>query len=132
MNHTAAISQVTIGSLMCGPAKRVWVLDPARVSDLKGKETTTQAYDAAVSKGACVYGTRFHNIFFDNCHSHVALVLNELEYDGKRNWNQLRVFKEIWMKGRWVQSRQALVVFGPVVFLLLVVCGAVILVKVLS
>lgn len=108
---------------MGGPAKRIWTLDPSEIHDLNGKETATEAYDAAVADGACVYGKRFHNLILDNCHSHVALVLNKLSYGGKTNWNQVRVFRAVWFKGRWVKRSDAAVVFGPCLVLVLVFIG---------
>lgn len=112
--------QVTVGSLMCGPAKRVWRLDPSDICELNGKETVQEAYDAAVAEGACVYGKRFHNLVLDNCHCHVALILNKLKYKGKSNWNQVRVFAAIWYNGGWIRRRQAATVYGPCLFLLFV------------
>lgn len=115
---------------MCGPAKRVWRLDRAEIYELNGKETATEAYDAAVAEGACVYGKRFHNPILDNCHSHVALVLNKLRYGGKTNWNQVRVFGAVWFEGKWVKRSHAAAVFGPCVFLVLVLIGVMVFVGV--
>lgn len=105
---------------MGGPAKRQWMLDESKITKTDGK-TPTDAFDDAVKHAACVYGKKFHNIFLDNCHNHVALVLNRIEYDGRSDWNQVRVFKSIWLKGKWASSRDRLVVFGPFLILLLVV-----------
>ena len=113
---------------MCGPAKRVWRLDPTKIKRTNNM-SPTEAYDAAVVNAARVYGKKFHNIIFDNCHCHVALVLNELEYDGRKNWNQIRVFKSIWFEGRWVSWSQCVHVWLPfaifVAFLVSVSCIAV-------
>lgn len=92
---------------------RAWKLEAERIHNLDSADNAIEAYNAAVAFGACVYGRRFHNIILDNCHSHVALVLNQLEYDGRTNWNQVRVFKNIWLKGRWVRGRDCAWVFGP-------------------
>eukprot|EP00177_Eucheuma_denticulatum_P007314 GFKZ01013313.1.p1 GENE.GFKZ01013313.1~~GFKZ01013313.1.p1 ORF type:complete len:119 (+),score=1.97 GFKZ01013313.1:519-875(+) len=105
---------------MCGPAKRVWKLDLDRVHNLHNAVNAAAAYDAAVSQGACEYGRRMHNLFWDNCHSHVAFVLNQLKYDGKTNWNMVRVFQCIWWRGSWVRSKDAALVFGPCLILLVV------------
>lgn len=99
---------------------RIWKLEPEQIHNLNGKNNATEAYDAAVVNGACVYGGRFHNLFLDNCHCHVALVLNQLAYDRRTDWNQVRVFRKIWLNGRWVRHRNCLRVFGPCLILVVV------------
>ena len=88
--------QVTVGSLMCGPAKRIWKLSPDKMNG---------DYDAAVAEVARIYGKRMHNIVADNCHSHVAEVLNRVQYGGRKDWNQARVAWSVWRHGEWRQSR---------------------------
>lgn len=125
--------QVTIGSFMCGPAKRVWKLDIEQItlhdsldSTTKDGTSTGQAldrtfmYDRAVAEGAKIFGKRMHNLFCDNCHSHVATILNLLRYEGRSDWNQFRVCWNIWMKGSWTSTRNAFIVFSPLLFLVTV------------
>lgn len=71
-----------------------------------------------------------HNIVCDNCHSHVALVLNHLKYQGRSDWNQVRLFAALWAHGKWVHPSQRVFVFLPFLILLTVVV-VVILVSVL-
>lgn len=73
--------RVTIGSFMGGPARRVWVLDSGRI------EGDMKIYDEAVRDGAQVYGKHVHNLVVNNCHSHVACVLNRMQYDGRSDWS---------------------------------------------
>lgn len=104
---------------MGGPAKRVWRLDRSKIRTV-GDKGVAEVYDAAVASAAITYGKKMHNLLFDNCHSHVALVLNELEYDRKRNWNMVRVFVAIWCRGRWVSAKDAVVVLLPVALVVLI------------
>ncbi|KAI0557305.1 transmembrane protein [Gracilaria domingensis] len=127
--------QVTVGSFMCGPAKRTWRLDVNEIRTTKeaslsprGKDqplSSAELYDHAVIDASRTYGKRMHNLVFDNCHSHVATVLNLLEYEGYSNWNQIRVFWRIWMRGKWTSKRQALIVFAPLLVVIAVVAGLV-------
>ncbi|PXF41817.1 hypothetical protein BWQ96_08465 [Gracilariopsis chorda] len=109
--------QVTIGSFMCGPAKRVWRLDLEQITTHDSLDSTTNdgegtgqaldsasMYDRAVAEGAMIYGKRMHNLVCDNCHSHVATILNMLRYEGRSDWNQLRVCWKIWMKAMLFKS----------------------------
>lgn len=120
------MAKVTVGSLMCGPAKRTWKLDKTKIHRLGGR-SAEEAYDAAVVSAACEYGKRMHSIVVDNCHSHVALVLNELEYDGRKNWNQVRVGWALWRHGRWVRKADAALSLAPSAVLVLVVCAIVLM-----
>lgn len=106
--------QVTVGSLMCGPAKRIWQLQEDRIMKRDGKYAL-ETYDAAVVQGACVFGKKMHRIVVQNCHSHVAFTLNQMQYDGRSDWNQLRVFLKLWTEGKWVSKRDAVYVFLPFV-----------------
>ena len=39
-----------------------------------------------------------HNLFCDNCHSHAAMAMNIMRYDGSENWNM--VWLAIYMLGK--------------------------------
>ena len=52
------------------------------------------AYDSAVRKSDETFKERMHNLCFNNCHHHVADILNLLKYEGKTNWTQVSVW---WM-----------------------------------
>ncbi|CAJ0955856.1 unnamed protein product, partial [Mesorhabditis belari] len=73
---------------------RYWLLDVLKVP---GK---AEAYDAAIDEASEVYKGRVHNLFCDNCHSHVALALNTMRYDGKTNWNMINLCFYMLVKGR--------------------------------
>ena len=55
---------------------------------------TPAEYDEAIKQADIVYRKRMHNIFCDNCHSHVARVLNNLKYKGRTNYTMIDVW---WM-----------------------------------
>ncbi|XP_017785275.1 PREDICTED: transmembrane protein 222 [Nicrophorus vespilloides] len=62
------------------PAK-YWMLDPSR------SRGGVSGWDAAVTEASDIYKLRPHNIFCDNCHSHVAMAMNMMQYSNKTNWN---------------------------------------------
>mmetsp|Transcript_31967 Transcript_31967/g.48936 ORF Transcript_31967/g.48936 Transcript_31967/m.48936 type:complete len:140 (-) Transcript_31967:22-441(-) len=51
-------------------------------------------FDAAIREADATYRKRMHNIFCDNCHSHVARVLNNLKYKGRTNYTMIDIW---WM-----------------------------------
>ena len=60
--------------------------------DLEG--VSPADFDEAVGKADAIYRKRMHNIFCDNCHSHVARVLNILKYKGRTNYTMIDIW---WM-----------------------------------
>lgn len=102
---------------MCGPAKRIWRLSPDKMcyqGDQKlENEACLRSYDAALKKVSLEYCNQMHNLVLNNCHSHVASVLNEIKYDGRCDWNQLRVFISLWRHGRWASKSAAIRTFAP-------------------
>lgn len=134
-SHIHQNKQVTVGSLMCGPAKRIWQLDPERIGNMERRgnlqrigidnntKSVEEMYNRAVRQGACDYGKKMHNLVTNNCHHHVADVLNLLQYDGRTNWSQLRVFGCIWTRGRWVSSSACLSAFTPSIIISIVAIG---------
>lgn len=68
-----------------------------------------------------------HQLLVQNCHSHVALALNEMAYDGRTDWNQMRVAWAIWRYGRFVNRSQWAHVFGPALVLVAIVVTAALL-----
>jgi len=44
-----------------------------------------------------------HNLCCDNCHSHVAMALNLMHYDGNTNWNMVKLAFMMLLKGRFVR-----------------------------
>ncbi|XP_037915901.1 transmembrane protein 222 [Hermetia illucens] len=79
-----------------GNPTRYLILDPYRV------EGGLTEWDESVSKASVVYGTRMHNLFCDNCHSHVAMALNTMQYRGKTNWNMVVLAFWMFLFGRYV------------------------------
>ena len=59
-------------------------------------------WDRAIEKGDNKYNMEEHNIFINNCHSHVAYVLNQLNYRGKNNYNMISIWWILITKGKYV------------------------------
>jgi len=59
-------------------------------------------WNAAVHASAQRFCQKTHNIFYQNCHSHVADTLNEMEYEGHSDWDELKVWWLITTKSEYV------------------------------
>lgn len=64
-----------------GRPTRYLRLDPTKVKGIN--------WDRAVYEASEEYKSRTHNLICDNCHSHVALALNLMEYKNMRSWNMV-------------------------------------------
>lgn len=92
---------------------------PTRYLQLHPKyvEGGTDAWDEAVSKASVLYGTRIHNIFCDNCHSHVATALSYMRYKDSTSWNMLILSMWLFGCGRYVGISGFLKTWLPFAFL---------------
>ncbi|XP_055856564.1 transmembrane protein 222 [Episyrphus balteatus] len=59
-------------------------------------------WDEAVSKASVLYGTRMHNLFCDNCHSHVATALIGMRYKNRTNWNMIILSFWVFFRAKFV------------------------------
>ena len=79
---------------------------PTRILRLnKNKINSTAAntsWDSAIYDASEIYKTRMHNICCDNCHSHVCTALDIMEYDGKSNWNMVKLCFWMFIFGEYV------------------------------
>lgn len=77
---------------------------PTRYLQLKPNKVAggADAWDLAVRDASDEYKTHAHNLFCDNCHSHVALALNTMKYDQRTNFNMFYLATVILFKGRYV------------------------------
>ena len=75
---------------------------PTKYIKMKLTEQEKYNWDRAIEKGDNKYNMEEHNIFINNCHSHVAYVLNQLNYKGKNNYNMVSIWWMLILKGRYV------------------------------
>ena len=66
-----------------------------------------------------LYSERTHKLFSDNCHSHIAVVLNEFKYMGRTNYSMVDVWWLLIRRGRYVSLLACLRTYA--VFCLLVI-----------
>uniref|UniRef100_A0A7E4VAW1 Transmembrane protein 222 n=1 Tax=Panagrellus redivivus TaxID=6233 RepID=A0A7E4VAW1_PANRE len=96
-----------------------WRLDLTKVNG--GPE----GYDRAVREASDEYKQHNHNLFCDNCHSHVALALNNMAYNGKTNWNMVSVAIYMLINGRFVGVSGFLKQYLPVIVIIAVILSCV-------
>uniref|UniRef100_A0A1Q3F8Z0 Protein with signal anchor n=1 Tax=Culex tarsalis TaxID=7177 RepID=A0A1Q3F8Z0_CULTA len=70
-------------------------------------------WDESVSKASVVYGTRMHNLFCDNCHSHVGMALSLMKYKQYTNWNMVVLAFWMFFAGKYVGLKGFLKTWTP-------------------
>ena len=75
---------------------------PTKYIKLELTEQEKYDWDRAILKGDNRYNMEEHNIFMNNCHSHVAYVLNQLNYKGRNNYNMVSIWWMLIKKGKYV------------------------------
>eukprot|EP01040_Poterioochromonas_malhamensis_P011954 gene11954-13042_t len=85
---------IGVGKLTFSPPTRYIQLDPAFCTDLN--------WDEGVGNGCEVYKNRMHNIFCDNCHSHVAKCLNNMGYGKRTDYGMVEIGVWVFFQGKFV------------------------------
>eukprot|EP00743_Colponemidia_sp_Colp-15_P008207 GILK01008901.1.p1 GENE.GILK01008901.1~~GILK01008901.1.p1 ORF type:complete len:189 (+),score=11.13 GILK01008901.1:36-569(+) len=70
--------------------------------DVRGIDTKT--YDLSIQGADSKFGNEMHNIFCNNCHSHVADALNRMRYRGKTDWTMLSVWWQLCVRSKYVST----------------------------
>ena len=77
--------------------------------DLEG--VTLAQFDEAIRQADVVYRERMHNICCDNCHSHVARVLNILKYKGRTNYTMIDIWWMCLVKSNYVSAKHVVLTY---------------------
>lgn len=83
-----------------GRPTKYWQLDPNKVR--KKGQNPKDTWDLAVYDASEEYKHRMHNLCCDNCHSHCAMALNIMEYNGSRSWNMVKLCFLMMIFGKYV------------------------------
>lgn len=99
---------VSEDNMAFGRPTRYLVLELSRIPN-----GSALVWDDCVSKASVAYGTHMHNLFCDNCHSHVGMALNLMKYGGTSNWNMVRLASWMFFYGKYISFSRALKTWLP-------------------
>ena len=68
---------------------------------LKLTNNEKKVWDNALRKGDEIYSNEEHNLCTNNCHSHVAYVLNLVKYKGYSNYTMIHIWWMLILKGKY-------------------------------
>ena len=97
---------------------------PTKYIQLELTEQEKYDWDRAILKGDNRYNMEEHNLFVNNCHSHVAYVLNQLNFRGRNNYNMVSIWWMLIMKGKYVSCCgffKTYIGFLIIVFIILII-----------
>ena len=86
-------------------------------------------WDEAMKEANEIYRGLVHNIFCDNCHSHVACALNIMDKKlfGIQRWDMIKLCFIVFFRAKFLSLEGFVRQFGPFTFL----CGLVFIVSVI-
>ncbi|SCM22034.1 conserved protein, unknown function [Plasmodium chabaudi chabaudi] len=108
---------ISVDNMGFSDPMKYWKLDKNKLP----LSITDASYDDAIIKADNEFSKRRHNLFRNNCHHHVATVLNNINYKGKSDWTPFQVFLHLTIYGRFISWIDVLVIYGPFVSMLLLV-----------
>jgi len=94
-----------------GRPTKFWPLNPARASSLQN------SWDIAISSASEEYKHRMHNLCCDNCHSHVAMALNLMQYNRSSSWNMIKLCFYMLIYGKFTSLGGFLKTWLPFAFI---------------
>ena len=75
---------------------------PTKYFKLELTKQEKSNYDKAIEKADNKFNKEEHNLLRNNCHHHVAYILNELNYHGENNYNMVNIWCMLITKGKFV------------------------------
>lgn len=81
-----------------------------------------ECWDTAVEQSSAEYETHVHNLLCDNCHHHVALALNNMQFRGKSNWDTTSLILFMLQHSKYVSTLRMVQTYAGFVGVLLLFC----------
>ncbi|EDV23878.1 uncharacterized protein TRIADDRAFT_57530 [Trichoplax adhaerens] len=117
---------VSEDNMAFGKPTKYWRLKPTGVAHAHNN------WDKAIAIASEEYGRRMHNLCCDNCHSHVAMALNLMEYNGSQNWNMVKLAFFMLVYGKYVSVGGFLKTWLPFLIFASIITTIVLCVKFLA
>lgn len=86
-----------------GPVAKYIRVSPADIEIPEG-ETFASVWNKSIARANECYEGKVHNLFTENCHHHVASVLNELKYKQFTHWGTVTLIVYFIAKGSFTSS----------------------------
>lgn len=82
-----------------------------------------QQWDQSIQEANDIYRGRMHNLFCDNCHSHVACALNRMPMQAYTisKWNMVKLCFLVFFRARFLSWSAVFSQFGPFLMLIAII-----------
>lgn len=104
---------INVGNFAFGKATRYIQLDPAKCC--------SRDWDSGIREGCEVYRGRMHNLFLDNCHSHVGKCLQVMGYDRKSNFGMVKICFWFFFHGKFVSPAAFVKTYLPFCIIVMII-----------
>lgn len=94
---------------------------PTKYLRLDKNKVRGHDWNQALEISASRFRQKKHDLIFNNCHDHVADVLNEMKYNGRDNYNKFDIFMMMTFKSSYVDVRGFLFQWGPFMIILTII-----------
>ena len=119
--NSAGVASDFRGPYFVGDDGRMAFGAPTRALRINVQEPNVSAeqWNEAIKNANGVYSTRMHNIFCDNCHSHVALALNQMKISafGIQKWDMVKLAFLMFFRARFLSWGAVLQQFFPLLIM---------------
>jgi len=106
-----------------GRPTRYLQLDLNRIPTTPSSNNIRGIWDKAVEQASDEYKKRMHNLCCDNCHSHVAMALNIMNYDRKYSYNMILLCFWMFFRGKFVSFVDFLRTWLPFLIIVGIIVG---------
>jgi hypothetical protein len=93
---------VSENDLAFGKTCRYLQMDINKVPERNGI-SKHEIWDRSVKEASDEYKMRMHNLFCDNCHSHVAFALNLMNYNKSSSWGMIQLCFLVFFWAKYVK-----------------------------
>ncbi|XP_002155981.3 uncharacterized protein LOC100206117 isoform X1 [Hydra vulgaris] len=100
--------------------------NPTKYLQFNPSKVTKDNWDDAVMSASEEYTHRRHNLYHDNCHSHVAMSLNLMGYNGKTSWNNVNLALQMFAYGKHTSTFGFIKSWLPFLIILLIIMAIII------
>jgi len=111
-----------------GRPTKYWPVTFNDIRDNSGQQFSSEAeaiaaWDSSIENASCKYEGLMHNLIWNNCHSHVAMALNDLKCKGTTLWCTLLLIFWMAIAGKIVSFKRFLSTYLGFIIISSIVLG---------
>eukprot|EP01121_Diplochlamys_sp_Union-15-3_P021730 TRINITY_DN895_c0_g1_i1.p1 TRINITY_DN895_c0_g1~~TRINITY_DN895_c0_g1_i1.p1 ORF type:complete len:194 (+),score=19.92 TRINITY_DN895_c0_g1_i1:35-583(+) len=108
-----------------GKVTKYWRVDLSDIKCSTSLKEKIESWDESIESSSTTYDGMMHNLICNNCHNHVAVALNRLNFKGHKRWNTFWLILYMALYGKYVNGQRFLftwIGFFVILCVILIVC----------